>query len=430
MSAKNKEKIKLEIAKIISENKECTKKIAHYRSVVNNTILDGCEGYSAWSDVLKNHDFVVIGTVADIIAWCGRHDLLITKPFLVNNVAPRGIGAHKLADLTITDIMSVRLLEWIDEEIYSIYNICPIPEGYANSNKNRLTNLTHIVKQKLDDVITYYITRHVFWASPCKAPNRFILHPWMRDWCKRPTETEALCKAAKEALLMTQTSQNYADENMFEAALIAQHSHDKPAAIQEAINKLNIAFDSYLYLKDYRRVGMAAVLLAELHGKKGPSQTVACFATCAINNLDQKLDAELINQCKELLSFMPQHSETSEKQGGSYQYDTNTPFSTPGTIHTQKSAGNSFPATSTASPLDLGQNGKPHILVTKPPMVVPIDHGNTKKKKRSETQKTSAKKMLLAKKTTPKKHEETEVDFVKAAVSGGLFKNKPDDSNT
>jgi hypothetical protein len=63
---------------------------------------------------------------------------------------------------------------------------------------------------------------------------------------------------------------------------------------------------------------------------------------------------------------------------------------------------------------------KPHILVTKPPIVVPMDYSAKAAKKRPEARKPKKPK------TAPPPAEETNVDFIKAAVAGKLFNDDND----
>ena len=114
----DREKIKLEISKIISENNEFLNKIKHYRSIVAQTILSGCEGYDAWVPMFKNfHEFAIIGTNEDIIKWHQTRQSNRIAPYATNLPSE----ASEFASMVTEDIMSLKLLEEIDEAICTTY---------------------------------------------------------------------------------------------------------------------------------------------------------------------------------------------------------------------------------------------------------------------------------------------------------------------
>jgi hypothetical protein len=89
-------------------------------------------------------------------------------------------------------------------------------------------------------------------------------------------------------------------------------------------------------------------------------------------------------------------------------------------IQPPSAAGTVYNGFSATTDYNSNEFNKPHILVTKPPMVVPMDYSAKTAKKRPEARKP--KKL----KTAPPPAEETNVDFIKAAVAGKLFNNDND----
>jgi hypothetical protein len=187
------EQIKLEIATIVSENKEFLKSIDFYRRVVRHMILAGCKGLSAELDTLNNPNLMVIGTPQDIESWRKRHGITLAMPYLLQNTVPHSTGAQFVADVAVKEIMSTKLLQWIDDEIYAIYSYNS-PDGYYHGTpKHRAAVLQNTIFTGLGNIVVHYITRHIFWASPCTIQGTFLYpdHPWIRDWCKpHPTDAE------------------------------------------------------------------------------------------------------------------------------------------------------------------------------------------------------------------------------------------------
>ena len=220
-----------------------------------------------------------------------------------------------------------------------------------------------------------YITSHIFWASPCKKSNQLLLpdNQWIADWCK----------LSKKETSLAQAEANYA-----EGASIALNYPNDQTMTRKAIDKICIAEHIYLINGDERQSALGFALTAGLYAKLGRYKEMIQHAKYAVEHLDKTLDKEQIENCKMLISNCKVNVET-----------TNT-----------------------------AQNNKPHILITKPPIVVPIKqeekYPHIRAKKRSETTKQSATK---AKQPAPR---EKETDFVKAAVSGKLFRDEPDDSDT
>ena len=387
------EQIKLEIAGTISENDLFVNKIKHYRSIVKNIILAGCTGYRAWVDASKDHVFIVIGTETDVVSWRDRHDAAIAP-------VPPNADAHEIADVAITDIMSHKLLEYIDEEIYSIYNNRRTSLGFQFSRYVTL-------KTNFDSVVVGYITSHIFWASPCAVQGTFLYpdHPWIRDWCKGPPKKENTPISKMEDKAMQDPEEEEADLCLVEAALIAKTNPDSMEKIQKALDKLFVAVNIYNSQGNPRKRAMASVLIVELYAKTGQTEFIKIYLDYAMNHLDQKLDQELIKHCKMILGAMDKVQEKAQ------DYATIQPPSAAGTVY------NGFSATT-----DYNSNkfNKPHILVTKPPIVVPMDYDAKTAKKRPEARKPKKPK------TAPPPAEETNVDFIKAAVAGKLFNDDND----
>lgn len=200
-------------------------------------------------------------------------------------------------------------------------------------------------------------------------------------------------------------AENEADANLVEAALIAKTNPNDTETIRKALDKLFVATKIYDGQGNLRKCAMAAVLIGELYAKTGHTKLTQIYLVYAMNHLDQKLDKELLKHCKMILGAMDKVQEKAQ------DYAKIQPPSAAGTVY------NGFSATT-----DYNSNefNKPHILVTKPPMVVPMDYSAKTAKKRPEARKP--KKL----KTAPPPAEETNVDFIKAAVAGKLFNNDND----
>ena len=479
------EKIKLEIAKLISQNDEFLEKIARYRRIVNHTISAGCGDYYSYTDISPGSGslFMVIGTKDDIKLWCSR------QGFVFEDVSARKHDASEIANFAITEITSFGLLSWIDEEICSIYYTYSNHEGYLNTSKNRKNFLTKLLEERLDDTITMYITRHIFWASPCKASNHafFRNNEWMIYWCKVPMSDVAEAKA---------------ETDYEEGANIAlSHPNDKTMT-KKAITKLKAAVEYYHICGMTRQAALGSALISGLSAKLRNRQDMISHAKYAVDYLDKSLDNELINSCKGLLfyqditdtsalsqtnfaidwitkkqetsKFAPPSKEVKMVQvyrihpefvnstritgylgtieeskvsmdyigslwgGGIYQIQyiaknkNGHTFTKsrqhisiqgdpkPGTVLSWKAGDNTNP--------DIGPPlNKPRILVTKPPITVSLNaeeaYQNIKPKKRSEaTKQTSS-----TSKTQQPAPCEREIEFVKAAVLGRLFKDTPEE---
>lgn len=480
------EKIKLEIAKLVSENDEFTKKIAHYRSIINHAIVDGLDGYYTYFDISENgNQFVVLGTKNDIKSWCKR------QGFVFEDIAAHKHDASETTYLVTTAIMSIKLLEWIDEEICSLYYTYSNPEGYLNTNKNRKNFLTKLLEERLDDTIIMYINRRIFWASPCKLSNHAFLRnqEWMNYWCKIPMPDVAEAKA---------------EADYEEGANIALSHPDDEAMTRKAISKLKSAIEYYHVCGMTRRAALGSALVAGLSAKLRNRQDMLNHAKYAVDHLDKAFDRELIDNCKGFLfeKSTPGESE-SESEFASWlkdwiakEQETSKPAPVTkepqmvqiyriypefvngmkitgylgsveeskismeyigslwggGTYQIQHIAKDKHGHDSIKSRQHISIEGHPkpavelnwkagdntapnigpplskkHILVTKPPITVSLNaeeaYQNIKPKKRSE----ATKKILSNSKAKQPKPCAKEIDFVKAAVSGNLFKDIPEE---
>jgi tetratricopeptide (TPR) repeat protein len=197
-----------------------------------------------------------------------------------------------------------------------------------------------------------------------------------------------------------------ADTELTLAATLVQVHPDDPLVVKRAISLLEAAIDIYYKANNYRKAAMTSVLLSQLYSKQKRYYIALGYMRDALDYLDQKLDKELFLHCRMLL---PSLEALSRNECSSVE------------IPMPISAGTAFNGFSMATDDNAAPHNKPHIIINKPPIVVPMDHGPKKAKKRPEARKPKNPK------TAQPPTEETNVDFIKAAVAGKLFN---DDDNT
>lgn len=475
-------KAKLNIIKwMLLSTDDLREQIQKFQFTVLHVLEAGCAGFHVWAEAPIRYKRVFIGTPKDIHGLCKKYMIkMASQPYLYATVSES--SAKLAAGEIVSGLMNDLFLEYIAEQTFHLYEEDEKPERFRDwvlgtplhtIMNNYVLNTIIWASANKNVPSQYHSDKWVInWTGfPTEnLPSR---------GGKLPTSSESKTKKQplkKKEILVKPTSEE-AEKLFLEGMEIFKTKATNRTKLSKASELFDSATSAFLSLEEYRKAAISAVFAAEaallLGGNLNEIKTLIKFAK---SYLDENLDTKEMIICKSFEIYIEEEEKKSigiyvddgvEKKAEIYRtapkhatgflssipfegsmlalrmYVENTfgggaydikilavdpKFQHPTRVIRReklvfpgepKIIGTQIPPVAQktqATPQNEKKTYK-HLLLNKPEIVQIVkdfEEKNNIPKKRPE-----AKKQILQKASAKKQ----EIDFVKAAVFGGLFKD-------